>query len=235
MVALAGRAMPTVGGRHQNARGSCRRRAGSSLHASAMLFIVLAVPGRKKCRKCQLLPSILRITRQGLIHSKLPTERVAVTDGGSCVGSYLQELAVVDLGCSELLASLPDDSATNGERVGERIERKYGSRHGECRGTASLRSRQRGAAIAVQHWPNVENNGWDVDRTSGHEQGWGSLVASRQQDYTIEWVAVEDLNEGEVGQIAIQRSCWTFAGFLNVACIAREGEEGSAARDRSQL
>jgi hypothetical protein len=58
---------------------------------------------------------------------------------------------------------------------------------------------------AVQHRPARQNDGRQVHRGGGHQAGGRGLVAAGRQHNAVEREAVQDLDQTEVGEIAVER------------------------------
>ena len=95
---------------------------------------------------------------------------------------------VVDLAGGEQLARLPDD--------------------GPRAGALAL-------VPAVEHRPDRQGDGRDVDRRRGHQAGGRGLVAADGQHHPVERIAVEHLDQAEIGQVAVQRGGRPLAGLLD--------------------
>ena len=111
-----------------------------------------------------------------------------MADGWRRGGHHLHELLVVDLALGVELAAFPDDGAGAGE-----------------------------AALppAVQHRSAGQHDGGDVDRGGAHQAGGRGLVAAGGEHDAVQRVAVQDFDEAEIGEIAVERGGGALAGFLN--------------------
>jgi len=102
---------------------------------------------------------------------------VAVSGRGRRRSHQLEELRIVDLACRHQLARFPHDSARAG--------------------TLSVKP-------AVEHGARVERNGGDVHGGSRHDLGRGGFVATGGQDHPIDGIAIEQLHQREILQVAVE-------------------------------
>ena len=111
-----------------------------------------------------------------------------MTDRGGGRGHHVHELVVADFALGVEFAAFPDDGAGAGE-----------------------------AALppAVEHRAAGEHDGRDVHRGGAHQAGGGGLVAAGGEDDAVERVAVQDFDQAEVGQVAVERGGRALAGFLH--------------------
>ena len=103
-------------------------------------------------------------------------------------GDDVDELVVVDLAGGEPLARLPDDGAGAGALA---------------------------LPPAVQHRAAGEDDGGQVDGRRRHDAGGRGLVAAGGQHDAVERVAVEDLDQAEIGEVAVERRGRPLAGLLD--------------------
>ncbi len=100
-----------------------------------------------------------------------------MADGGGGVHCRVKELFFVDCAGRELAARTPDDGA---------------------------RSDEVAIVPAIQHRPARQDDGGNVDRRGGHQgRGRGLVAAGRQHD-AVEWIAVEDFDQAEIGKVAVE-------------------------------
>ena len=122
------------------------------------------------------------------VHGRGRAHRVAVADRWCRRAGHLHELLDVDLALGEELAGVPDDRPGAGE--------------------AAL-------VVAVQHRPAREDDGRDIDGGGGHDERRRGLVAARRQHDTVDRVAVQDLDTGEVLKIAVEHRRRPLARLLD--------------------
>src|SRR5262245_52922160 len=103
-------------------------------------------------------------------------------------GNQVDELLVVDLAGGKHLSRLPDDGARAGALA---------------------------AKPTVEHRPTGQHDGWNVDRGSGHQLGRRGLVAAGGEHHAVDWIAEQDLDQSEVGKVAVERGGRPFAGLLD--------------------
>jgi hypothetical protein len=113
----------------------------------------------------------------------------------------VHELLEVDVALGVTLARLPDDGAGPGQLLVE---------------------------IAVQHGADIERDRRQVDGRGRHEAGRHGLVAAGEQDDAVERVAVQDLDQRQVGEVAVERGGRALAGLLDR--VAGELERDPAGR-----
>ena len=111
-----------------------------------------------------------------------------MTDGGGGGRRHFDEGIIIDLAPGQQGAGFPDHRA--------------GTNH------ATL-------PPAVEHWPARQHDGRDIDRRCCHQAGGCRLVAAGGQHHTVERIAIEHLDQTDIGKIAVQRRGGAFAGFLN--------------------
>ena len=68
---------------------------------------------------------------------------------------------------------------------------------------------------AVEHWAAGEQDGGDVHRGRAHQHGGDGLVAAAGQHHAVERVAVQHLDQAEIGQVAVERRSGALAGLLD--------------------
>ncbi len=95
--------------------------------------------------------------------------------------------------------------------------------------TIGARAGQLLLEVAVQHRPDVQRDRRDVHGRGRHQAGRHGLVAAREQDDAVQGIAVQHLDQRQVGEVAVERRRGALAGFLDR--VARE-LEGDAARRR---
>ena len=98
---------------------------------------------------------------------------------------------VVDLARGQHLARLPHDGAAAGA-------------------LAAL-----GKVPAVEHRPDRQRDGGEVDRRRGHQRGRRGLVAADGQHHAVERIAVQHLDQAEIGEVAVEPGGGPLAGFLD--------------------
>ena len=67
----------------------------------------------------------------------------------------------------------------------------------------------------IEHGSATQDNGRNIYGSGSHNTGRGRFVAARCQNNAIQRVAIKNLNEAKIGEIAIKRCRRTFAGLLN--------------------
>ena len=108
--------------------------------------------------------------------------------------------AEVDLAGRIELARLPDDGA---------------------------RARALAAKPAVEHGAAGQHDGRNVDRGRRHQLRRRGLVAAGGEHHAVDGVAVEDFDQAQIGEVAVERGGGALAGLLNRV----DGKlEGDAAR-----
>src|SRR6202011_3236510 len=82
---------------------------------------------------------------------------------------------------------------------------------------------------AVEHRSARQYDGWNVDRGRGHQARRRGFVAAGGEHDAIDRIAMQDFNETEISEVAIERGGGALAGFLNrvngkfkrdAACVA---------------
>ena len=122
------------------------------------------------------------------VHGRGRAHRVAMAGRGGGRGYEINHLILRDLTAREHFARLPRDSAGTGALTPE---------------------------PAVEHRPDVHRDRRHVDRRRRHQAGRGRLVTARGQHHAVERVAVEQLHQPEIGEVAVERRGRALAGFLN--------------------
>jgi len=122
------------------------------------------------------------------VHRRRRAHGVAVAGGGRRGGDDLHELLIVDLARRQALALLPDDGARAGALA---------------------------LPPAVQHRPDRQRDRRDVDGRRRHQAGRRGLVAADGQHHAVEGVAVEQLDQAEISEVAVERRARALAGLLD--------------------
>ena len=122
------------------------------------------------------------------VHGRGRAHRVAMTDRGSRGGHELHELLVVDMAGGQFVAAFPHDGA---------------------------RARALAVVPAVQHRSTAEHDRRDVHGGGRHDAGRGGLVAAGGEHDAVEGIAIERLDEAEIGEVAVERRGWPLAGLLD--------------------
>ena len=122
------------------------------------------------------------------VHRRRRAHRVAVADRRRRRRHHVHELVVADLALGKELAAFPDDGAGAGQ-----------------------------AALppAVQHRAAGQHDGGNVHRCRAHQAGRRGLVAAGGQHDAVERVAVQDFDQAEIGEVAVERGGRPLAGFLD--------------------
>ena len=122
------------------------------------------------------------------VHRRGRAHGVAMADRRRGGGDDLHELLVVDLALGEVGARLPDD-----------------------------RPRARALAVmpAVVHRAARQHDRRNVDRRRGHDAGGRRLVAAGRQHDAVDEIAHQDLDQAEIGEVAVERRGRPLAGFLD--------------------
>ena len=136
------------------------------------------------------------------VHGRGGAHGVAVADGGRRAGDDVDELLVVDVAGGVALARLPDDGAGAEPLV---------------------------LAPAVEHGSDIERDRRDVHGRCRHQAGRHGLVAAGQQHDAVEEVAVQQLDERQIGEVAVKARGRPFAGLLDR--MRRELEADAAGRN----
>ena len=122
------------------------------------------------------------------VHRERRAHGVAMADAGGARRHHLDELLHVDAARRQLLAGVPDDGAGAREAAGE---------------------------MAVQHRPARQHDRRNVDGGRAHDHRRRGLVAAGGQHDAVEEIAVEALDEAEIGKVAIERRGRALAGLLD--------------------
>ncbi len=138
------------------------------------------------------------------VHRRGRAHRVAMADRGRRGGDDLHELLIVDLARRQLFARLPDDGAGAGALA---------------------------VVPAVVHRPARKHDGRQVHRGGGHDAGRRRLVAAGGQHHAVDEIAVERLDQPEIGEIAVERGGRALARLLDR--MDREFERHAACRQNA--
>ena len=122
------------------------------------------------------------------VHGRGGAHGVAMADRGRRGGHDLHEFLIVDLAGGEPLARLPDDGAGAGALA---------------------------VMPAVQHRSARQHDRGQVDGRRRHHAGGRGLVAAGGQHHAVERIAVEDLDQAEIGEVAVERRGRALAGLLD--------------------
>ena len=122
------------------------------------------------------------------VHGTGGAHGVAEADRRRRRGDQLDEALIVDLACGQQLARDPHDGARTGAFA---------------------------LVPAIQHGADRQRDRRDVHRRRRHQGGRGGLVAADGQDAAIERIAVHQLDQAEVRQVAVQAGGGALAGFLD--------------------
>ncbi len=122
------------------------------------------------------------------VHRRRGAHGIAVAGRRCRRGDDVEEAGIVDFALRQKLAGLPDNGA---------------------------RARALAAEPAVQHRPDAEGDRRDVDGGRSHEERRRRLVAADGKHHAVEWIAVEDLDEAEVREIAIEAGGRALPGLLD--------------------
>ena len=139
------------------------------------------------------------------VHGRGGAHGVAMPDGRRRRADDVHELRVVDVAGRMALARLPHDRAGAGAVA---------------------------HVPAVEHGADIQRDGRQVDGRRRHQAGGRGLVAAGGQDDPVERIAVEHLDEAEIGEVAVERGGRPLAGLLDR--MHRE-LEGDPARRRDAL
>lgn len=63
--------------------------------------------------------------------------------------------------------------------------------------------------------PNIQNYSRNIDGGGSHKESWSSLVTTGEQNYTVQGIAVEDLDEGKISEVPVQTGSRSFPGLLD--------------------
>ena len=134
-------------------------------------------------------PGQLHAQRLGQrVHRRRRAHGVAVADRGRRRGDDVEEARIVDLALGQQLARLPDDRPRPGALAAE---------------------------PAVQHRPDRERDRRDVHRRRRHQERRRRLVAADGQHHPVERIAVEHLDQPEIGEVAVEPRRRPLAGLLD--------------------
>ncbi|MNV40904.1 hypothetical protein D3C71_1325250 [compost metagenome] len=111
------------------------------------------------------------------VHGGCRAHGVAVARRRCAAAGALQKLFFINLARGQLAAAAPDDGA---------------------------RTHQLSVVPAIEHRPAREHDGRNVHRGRGHDASRRGLVAARGQHHRVDGVAVQDLHQPQVGQVAVQ-------------------------------
>ncbi len=136
------------------------------------------------------------------VHGRSRAHRVAVPDRGRRIGDEVDEFLVADLAGGVVLARLP---------------------HHHAGADAAL------AVPAVEHRAAGQNDRRDVHRRRRHDAGRRGLVAAGHQHDAVERIAVQDLDQAEISEIAVERGVWALAGLLDRVHRKFEGDAAGGA------
>ena len=134
------------------------------------------------------------------VHRERGAHGVAVSGAGHRRGHHFKETLLIDVALGEQPARFP-----------------------HCHAGA----RQLPLIVAVEHRTAGEHDRWDVHRRRGHQAGGRGLVATGGQHDAVKGIAVQDLDQAQVGEIAVERRRRPPAAFLN---RMHGKDEGNAAR-----
>ena len=123
------------------------------------------------------------------------------TDGADG-GDDVDEFLVVDLAGGQFLARLPDRGAGAGALA---------------------------LPPAVQHRPAGQHDRRNVHGRRRHEAGRRGLVAAGRQHDAVERIAVQHLDQAEIGEVAVERRGRPLAGFLDRMHRELEGDAAGVA------
>ena len=112
------------------------------------------------------------------VHRRGRAHRVAMAGRRRAVAGAAHELLLVDLACAEQPSRAPDHRA---------------------------RADQLAVVPAVEHRPAVEGDRRDVDGRRGHDRGRRGLVAAGGEHHRVDRIAVQDLDQPEIGEVAVER------------------------------
>ncbi len=122
------------------------------------------------------------------VHRRRGAHGVAVAGRGRRAGDQPDESLVVDLALGEQFARLPHDRARAGPLA---------------------------LVPAVEHRPDRQRDRRDVHRRRGHQAGRRGLVAPGGQHHAVERVAVDQFDQRDIGEVAVERGGRALAGFLD--------------------
>jgi hypothetical protein len=122
------------------------------------------------------------------VHGRRRAHGVAVADRGRRRGDQVGEFFVVDFAGGPQLARLPLDGARAGALALE---------------------------PAVQHRPDRQRDGRQIERRRRHQASRRGLVAADGQHHPVEGVTVQHLDQAEIGEVAVERRGRPLAGLLD--------------------
>ena len=122
------------------------------------------------------------------IHGRCGAHGVAMADRRRRRRHDVEEFLVADLAGGVVFARLPDDGAGAGAFA---------------------------LPPAVQHRPAGQHDGRDVNAGRSHNAGRRGLVAAGGEDDAVERVAVQNFDQAEISEIAVERGGRPLAGFLD--------------------
>ena len=135
------------------------------------------------------------------VHGRGGAHGIAVADRGRRRRDRVDEFVVADLAGRKALAHRPFDGAGAGALA---------------------------LPPAVQHRPAGEHDRRDVDGRRRHDRGRRGLVAAGGEHHAVDRIAVQHLDQAEIGEVAIERRGRPLAGLLDR--MHREFERDAAGR-----
>ena len=132
------------------------------------------------------------------IHGRCRAHGVAMADRWRRGGDDVDEFLVVDLAGGDVLARLPHDRAGANE--------------------PAVR------AVAIEHRSAGEHDGRNVDGCRCHQARGRGLVAAGGQHHAVERIAVQHLDQAQIGEVAVERRGRTLAGLLDGMDRKLEGD-----------
>ncbi len=121
------------------------------------------------------------------VHGTRRAHRVAVADAGRGRQDKIHEAVIVDFARRIAPPRFPFDGSGASELAFE---------------------------MAVEHRAAREDDGGQIDGRGGHEERGRCLVAASQQHDAVERIAVKDLNNAKIGEVAMQRRRGPYPRFL---------------------
>ena len=122
------------------------------------------------------------------VHRQRRPHHVAMADTRRRRGEEIHETTLVDRPRREPAPRLPDDRAGSGHLTVE---------------------------VAVEHRATVEDERREIAGDRGHQRRRRRLVAASREDHAVERIAMEDLHEPQIGEIAIEGGCRPARRFLD--------------------
>ena len=122
------------------------------------------------------------------VHRQRRPHDVAMADTRRRRGEKLHELLFVDLPGGQPPSRFPDDRASAGHLAVE---------------------------VAVEHRPAIKDERRKIAGDRGHQRRRRRLVAAGREDHAVERIAMEDLHEPQIGEIAIEGGCRPARRFLD--------------------